>query len=167
MEVSFGLPAELGFDLDGIDGVAVVVARSIGDVTDVLAVGVSIFPRMMTVHDLDDLADQLHVAPLGTGSDIVGFTGLSGFQNTQQGVDVVGDVDPVADVLAIAVDRDVTVVAAGVDDGRHEFFGMLPGPEVVAAVGDQRRQSVGDLPRADQMVGRGFGRGIGAAGGVV
>ena len=73
------------------------------------------------------------------------------------------DVDPVAHVGAVAVNRQ-RLARQGVQCHQgDQFLRELPGSVVVAGVGDHRRQAVGVVPGADQMVGRRLGRGIRAA----
>ena len=76
------------------------------------------------------------------------------------------DVEPVADLEAVAVDRERLAGEGVVDHQGDELFGELIRAVVVGAVGDERGQAIGVVPGADEVVGRGFGRGVGAVGGV-
>ena len=72
------------------------------------------------------------------------------------------DVEPVAHLLAVAVDRQ-RLAGEGVDDHqRDQLLGEMERPVVVAAVGRQHRQPVGVVPGADQVVARRLARRIGA-----
>jgi hypothetical protein len=72
---------------------------------------------------------------------------------------VVLDVEPVADLLAVAVDGQRLAGQGVVDDQRDELFREVVGTVVVGAVGGQHRQAVGVVVGAHQMVaGRLAGR---------
>ena len=72
------------------------------------------------------------------------------------------DVEPVAHLLAVAVDRQ-RLAGEGVDDHqRDQLLGKMKRAVVVGAVGRQHRQAVGVMPGADQVVARRLARRIGA-----
>ena len=75
-------------------------------------------------------------------------------------------VDPVADVLALAVELGADAVDHVGDLARDELLHVLVRAVVVRAVADGRLQAEGPHPGADQQVRAGLGRGI-RAGGVV
>ena len=83
----------------------------------------------------------------------------SASQHQPEGAGVIIDMEPVADVLAVAVDRHGSPASA-LDRERNQFFGELIWPVVVGAIGDQQRQPVGTLPGAREMIGTGLARRI-------
>ena len=71
---------------------------------------------------------------------------------------VILDVQPVADVAAVAVDRQRLALEGVQHHQRDQLLGKLKRPVVVRAVGDQRRQPVGVIAGADQVIGRRLAR---------
>ena len=57
------------------------------------------------------------------------------------------DVEPVTDLLAIAIDRQRLASQCIVDDQRNEFFWKVIGAIVIGAVGCEHRQAVGMVVR--------------------
>ena len=154
-EVGVGRPpAELALELRRVDGVAAVVAGAVGDPVEVLGVA---------PHRLQDHAQDRDVVPLAVGSDEVGLPHAALREDVPDGRGVVLGVDPVADVLAAAVE----LGADAVDDVRDlpgdELLHVLVGAVVVGAVGDRGAQAVGAGPGADQHVGGRLGARVRAA----
>lgn len=148
-EVGVGRPpAELALQLGGVDGVAAVVAGAVGDPVEVLGVA---------PHGLEDHAQDRDVVPLAVGPDEVGLPHAALGEDVPDGRGVVLGVDPVADVLAAAVE----LGAHAVDDVRDlpgdELLHVLVGAVVVGAVGDRGAQAVGAGPGAHEHVGAGLG----------
>ena len=148
-EVGLGRPpAQLALELRAVDGVAAVVARAVGDPVEVLGVA---------AHGLQDHAQHGDVVPLAVGADEVGLPHPALGQDVPDGRGVVLGVDPVADVLAAAVE----LGADAVDDVRDlpgdELLHVLVGAVVVGAVGDRGAQAVGAGPGAHEHVGAGLG----------
>lgn len=154
-EVGVGRPpAELALELRAVDGVAAVVAGAVGDPVEVLGVA---------SHRLEDHAQDRDVVLLPIGSDEVGLPRAALGEDVPDGRGVVLGVDPVADVLALAVE----LGAHAVDDVRDlpgdELLHVLVGAVVVGAVGDRGAQAVGAGPGADQHVGGRLGARVRAA----
>lgn len=144
-EVGVGRPpAQLALELRRVDGVAAVVAGAVGDPVEVLGVA---------AHRLQDHAQDRDVVPLAVGPDEVGLPHAAAGQDVPDGRGVVLGVDPVADVLAAAVE----LGAHAVDDVRDlpgdELLHVLEGSVVVGAVGDRGAQAVGAGPCAHEHVG--------------
>ena len=141
-------PAQLALELGAVDGVAAVVAGAVGDPVEVLGVA---------AHRLQDHAQDRDVVLLAVGADEVGLPHAALGEDVPHGAGVVLGVDPVADVLAAAVE----LGADAVDDVRDlpgdELLHVLVGAVVVGAVGDRGAQAVGAGPGADQHVGAGLG----------
>lgn len=141
-------PAQLALELGGVDGVAAVVAGAVGDPVEVLGVA---------SHRLEDHAQDRDVVLLAVGADEVGLPRAALGEDVPDGRGVVLGVDPVADVLAAAVE----LGADAVDDVRDlpgdELLHVLVGAVVVGAVGDRGAEAVGAGPRAHEHVGAGLG----------
>ena len=137
-------PAELGLQLGGVDGVAAVVAGAVGDPVEVLGVA---------PHGRKDHAQHGDVVPLPVGADEVGLPHASPGEDVPDGRAVVLGVDPVADVLAAAVELGAHAVDDVGDLPGDELLHVLVGAVVVGAVGDRGSQPVGAGPGAHEHVG--------------
>ena len=151
-EVGVGRPpAQLALQLRGVDGVAAVVAGAVGDPVEVLGVA---------AHGLQDHAQDGDVVLLAICADEVGLPHAALGEDVPDGRGVVLGVDPVADVLAAAVE----LGAHAVDDVRDlpgdELLHVLVGAVVVGAVGDRGAKPVGAGPGAHEHVGAGLGRAV-------
>ena len=143
-EVGVGRPpAQLALELGGVDGVAAVVAGAIGDPVEVLGV---------LSHRLEDHAQDGDVVLLAICADEVGLPHPALGEDVPDGRGVVLGVDPVADVLAAAVELGAHAVDDVRDLARDELLHVLVGAVVVGAVGDRGAQAVGAGPGADQHV---------------
>ncbi len=76
------------------------------------------------------------------------------------------DKEPVAHILAIAVDGNWLFFEAAADGQRNEFFPVLAGAVIVAAVGNAGGEVIGVAVGAHEMIGSGFGSGVGGIGAV-
>ena len=137
-------PAQLALELGGVDGVAAVVAGAVGDPVEVLGV---------LSHGLEDHAQHGDVVPLPVGSDEVGLPRAALGEDVPDGRGVVLGVDPVADVLALAVELGAHAVDDVGDLPGDELLHVLVGAVVVGAVGDRGAQAVGAGPGAHEHVG--------------
>jgi hypothetical protein len=109
-------------------------------------------------------ADHLDVLAFVVAADVVGLARRATFQDPNQGAGMVVDVEPVANLVALAVDRQRLAVQGVEDHQRDELLGKVIRAVVVRAIGGDHRQSVGVVPGAHQMVGRGLAGGIGGIG---
>ena len=151
-EVGVGRPpAELALELGGVDGVAAVVAGAVGDPVEVLGV---------LSHRLEDHAQDRDVVLLPVGPDEVGLPRAALREDVPDGRGVVLGVDPVADVLAAAVELGTDAVDDVRDLPGDELLHVLVGAVVVGAVGDRGAQAVGAGPCAHEHVGAGLGRAV-------
>ena len=147
-------PAELALELGGVDGVAAVVAGAVGDPVEVLGVA---------SHGRKDHAQDRDVVLLAVGSDEVGLPRAALGEDVPDSAGVVLGVDPVADVLAAAVELGADAVDDVGDLPGDELLHVLVGAVVVGAVGDRGAQAVGAGPGADQHVGGRLGARVRAA----
>lgn len=152
-EVGVGRPpAQLALELGRVDGVAAVVAGAVGDPVEVLGVA---------AHGLEDHAQHGDVVLLAVGPDEVGLPHPALGEDVPDGRGVVLGVDPVADVLAAAVELGAHAVDDVGDLAGDELLHVLVGAVVVGAVGDRGAKPVGAGPGADQHVGGRLGRAVG------
>lgn len=141
-------PAQLALELGAVDGVAAVVAGAVGDPVEVLGVA---------AHGREDHAQDGDVVPLAVGADEVGLPHAAPGEDVPDGRGVVLGVDPVADVLAAAVELGADAVDDVRDLARDELLHVLVGAVVVGAVGDRGAKAVGAGPGAHEHVGAGLG----------
>lgn len=137
-------PAELALQLRAVDGVAAVVAGAVGDPVEVLGVA---------AHGLEDHAQDRDVIPLAVSPDEVGLPHAALGEDVPDGAGVVLGVDPVADVLAAAVELGADAVDYVGDLPGDELLHVLVGAVVVGAVGDRGAEPVGAGPGAHEHVG--------------
>ena len=141
-------PAQLALQLGRVDGVAAVVAGAVGDPVEVLGVA---------AQRLEDHAQDRDVVLLAVGADEVGLPHAALGEDVPDGRGVVLGVDPVADVLAAAVELGADAVDDVGDLPGDELLHVLVGAVVVGAVGDRGAQAVGAGPGAHEHVGAGLG----------
>lgn len=121
-------PAQLALELGGVDGVAAVVAGAVGDPVEVLGV---------LSHRLEDHAEHGDVVLLAICPDEVGLPHAALGEDVPDSRGMVLGVDPVADVLAAAVELGAHAVDDVGDLARDELLHVLVGAVVVGAVGDR------------------------------
>ena len=140
-------PTQFGPELRGIDRVSTVVARTVlHPVERVLALS----------HHLQDHAKHGDVVPLAVRADQVGLADPALGQDRPHAAGMVLGVDPVAHVLALAVQLRTLPVQDVRDLARDELLHMLVRTVVIRAVRDRRPDAVRASPRAHQHVGRGL-----------
>ena len=144
-------PSELALELHRVDGVAAVVAGTVGDPVEVLGVA---------AHGLQDHAQDGDVVLLAISPDEVGLPRAALGEDVPDGRGVVLGVDPVAHVLALPVELGAHAVDYVGDLARDELLHVLVGAVVVGAVGDRGAQAVGAGPCAHEHVGAGLGRAV-------
>lgn len=144
-------PAQLAPELRAVDGVAAVVAGAVGDPVEVIGV---------LSQRLEDHAQHGDVVPLAVGADEVGLPHAALREDVPDGRGVVLGVDPVADVLAAAVELGAHAVDDVGDLPGDELLNVLVGAVVVGAVGDRGAKPVGAGPCAHEHVGARLGRAV-------
>ena len=143
-----GLPAQLAAELAAVDGVAAVVAGAVAHPVEVVGV---------LAHGNEDGAQDVDVVLLAVGADEVGLAVAAAGEDVPDGARVVLGVDPVADVLAVAVELGALAVDDVGDLARDELLDVLERAVVVRAVGDRGRKAVGAGPGAHEHVGARLG----------
>ena len=141
-------PAKLGLQLRRVDGVAAVMARAVPHPVEVVGI---------LAHHLEDHAQHRDVVLLAVGSDEVGLSHAALREDGPHGGRMVLGMDPVAHVLALAVELGAHAVDDVRDLARDELLHVLVGAVVVRAVRDRGAQAVGAGPGAHEHVARGLG----------
>src|SRR5215470_13922728 len=142
-----GPPAEPA-DFRRIYRIAAIVSGAVGHGAD---------ERLELAGEAKNFAREHDVLDLMAAADVVD---LAVFATTQDEVDsraVVEDVEPVADVAAVAVQGQRLVVQRVGDEQRHHLFGILVRTEVVRRACDHDRHAVRAPVRQRQQVTTGFG----------
>ena len=142
-----GRPAQFGPQFRGIDRVTAVMARTVlHPVERVLVLS----------HHLQDHAKHGDVVFLAVRADQVGLADPAFGQDRPHTAGMVLGVDPVAHVLAPAVQLRPLALEDVCDLAGNELLHMLVRTVIVAAVGNRGPQAVRAGPRAHQHVGRGL-----------
>ena len=159
LELEAWFPAQLLLELGRVDRVAGIVAQAVCDIGDevhVFAFRAAEEPVNRLDHDLDDV----DILPFVETADVVRLSDLPVMENHVDGAGVVFHKEPVAHVLALAVNRQRLLVADVVDEERNQLFGELVRTVVVGAVRHDGRHAVGVVERANEVVGTGLRSGI-------
>ena len=135
------------------------MAQAVGHVSDEVHVLAFRAPQEL-IDGLDDDLDDVDVLPFVEPADIVRLGNLPVMENHVDSAGVVFHEEPVAHVLALAVNRQRLLVADVVDEERDELLGELVRTVVVGAVRHDGRHAVGIVERANEMVGARLRRGI-------
>src|SRR5580765_7796974 len=97
-------PSELAPDLADVHRIAQVVAGAVGDELDQVGVAAA-FPRARAVERGAERAHHIEVAALALAADVVGLADAPLLEHQADRLAMVVDVEPVAAVFAVAVDR--------------------------------------------------------------
>ena len=150
-ELEAWLPTQFLLELGAVDGIACIVAETVCDVGDELkaeALRVAEDP----VHCLDHDLDQVYVLPLVEAADVVCLCDFAFMEDQVDGACVVLHIEPVTDILALAVYRERLAVPDVVDEQRNELLRELVWSVVVRAVGHDGRKAVGVVICSHEMV---------------
>ncbi|KFB66919.1 MAG: hypothetical protein CAPSK01_003858 [Candidatus Accumulibacter vicinus] len=145
-------PAQFPLDLAGVDGVAAIVAGPVGDIADLFVVGLAVGTWSKLVEQRADRVYDVEIGFFVPAADIVGLAGTTGFKDAPDGTAVVLDVEPVANLLAVAIDGQ-GLAGEGIDDDQwDQLLGEVVGAVVVRAVGGEHWQAIGVMVGAHQVV---------------
>src|ERR1700674_3251130 len=154
------MPVQFPLDFAGVHRVAAVVAGSVLDERDELAVWNGSVVRAQFVQQFANGPDNIEVPFFTLPTDVVGFSDAAVGEHGTNGAAVILDVEPVANVFAVAIYRERLAGACVQDHERNKLFGKLVGTVIIGAVGGQNRKAVGMVIGADQMIGSRLGRGV-------
>ena len=158
------MPAELRFELARVDRIAPVVARPIGHKADQVCVRRVGGLRHKLVQQRANATHDLQVRPLVAAAHVICLARSPACKHGADGRAVVAHKQPVAHLPAIAVNGQRLARERMRDDERNQLFRKVVGAVVVTAVGNQRRQPVGVVPGAHQVVACGLRRCVRAVG---
>ena len=126
-----------------------------------------------------DISDELRIRPLRAGlelieqcahrvnnvevglfvpaANVVGLTQAAACQDGADAAAMVAHIQPIANLLTVAVDRQRLARQCIDDHEWDELFWEMVGSVVVGAIGGEHRQAVGVMPGAHQMIARRLG----------
>ena len=118
-----GFPARFAFALARIDGEAAVVAGAVGHIGDLFLVWLAIGERTQLVKQRADGVHNIQIGLLLPATDVVDFTQAARLEHASDGAAVVLDIQPVANSLAVAIDRQRFAGDRIHNHQRDELFG--------------------------------------------
>ncbi len=127
---------------------------------DLARARLAVFTRAMLIQQRTDRLHDLDVLALGVAAHVVGLADLALGQHGADRFAVIADDQPVAYLLAIAVDRQWLASERFGDYQRNELFWKVVRAIIVRTIGGQHRQTVGVVERTYQVIGSGFRRGV-------
>lgn len=146
-------PAELLLELCRVDGITAIVARTVANpVKRVLRLS----------HALKDGLQNVDVVLLAVRADEIGLTDSTLREDVPDRTRVVLGVNPVADVLSVAIELWPDATEDVGDLPGYELLDVLVGTIVVGAVGYGRANPERAVPCAHEEVTRGLGGAVGA-----
>ena len=145
------LPTEFCLKFARVDGVTGIMAKAVGNVCDEVEV-FAFLASKETVNGIDDYLDDVDVLPLVKATDVVGFGYFALMEDEVDGTGMVFYKEPVAHVLAFAIDRQWLAMADIIDEERNQLLRELVRTIVVGAVGHDGRHAVSVVEGANKVV---------------
>ena len=142
------------------------MARAIGNEGLEFGVLLAVGTGAALIEDGADRVENLQVVALVMAADVVGFSAPARVVHEVDGLAVVEYVEPVADVRAVAVHRNILFFQALGDDDRDELLEMLLRAIVVGAVRGGHVHAVGMVIGTHDEVRTGLAGRVGAVGSV-
>ena len=127
------------------------MAEAVGNVCDEVEL-FAFFAAKESVNGIDDDLDDVDVLPLVEATDVVGFSYFAVMEEEVDGTGMIFYKEPVAHVLAFAIDREWLAVANVVDEERYQLLRELIGSVVVRAVGHDGRHAIGIMISSYEVI---------------
>lgn len=150
-ELEGRFPAEFALEFGGVDGVALIVAGTVGDKGDEVQVS-ALRAAEQTVGGLYQQLYKVYILPLIEAAYIVGLGGSALMENQIDRPGVVLNIKPIPHILSLAIDRQGLTLAYVVDKQRNQLFRELIRPVIVGTVGHYSRHPVSVVIGPDKMV---------------
>ena len=147
-------------DFRSVDRIAAVVARTIRDEGDLVFIRFTIGARREFVKECADRADDLKVRFFIPTADIICLPNPACFQNAADGRTVIAHIEPVANLLPIAVDGERFPRQCIMNNQRDKLFRKMQRPVVIRAIRGEDGETVGVVIGADEVVTGGLAGGI-------
>src|SRR5690606_29484324 len=168
LESFFRSPAQLSLNLPGVDGITQVMSRTVSHKCDQVFVARHAL-RFLWMQFLEQCAycsHDFYIALLVMPTDVVSLADDTGFQYQTERPGVVFDEQPVADLVALAINGERLAFEGVEDDERNQLFREVVRAVIVGAVRDNGGQAVSAPPGSNQVVGTGLACRIRRAGSV-
>lgn len=127
------------------------MTKTVGHISDEVEV-CTLRTAEEAINSSDDSLDDIYILPLVEASNIVGLGNGSVVEDGIDGTRVIHYIQPVAHVLALAIDRERLAMANVVDEQRNQLLRELVRTIVVAAVCHDSRHAVGIVESANKVV---------------
>ena len=137
--------------LVGIDSISCIVPRTVCDKRyEVHAVSLRI--AQQTIHRSHEDSDQIYVLPLVESADIIRLSVFSLMEYEVYRARMILDIQPVADILSLAIYRQFLTETYIIDEQWDKFLRELVWTIIVRAVGDHCRKPVCVMVCSHKMV---------------
>ena len=107
------------------------MARAVGNEGLEFGVLLAVGAGAALIEDGADLVQDLEIVALVMAADVICLAGAAGVEHEVDGLAVVENIEPVADIRTVAVHRNILFFQALGDDDRDELLEMLFGAVVV------------------------------------
>src|SRR5579863_10334492 len=154
-------PAEFAPQLRCVDRIAPVMAGPVGDKSDKGGSRLALNARRHLVEQSADRLDDVDIGALGAAADIVALADAALLGDRDQRPRVILDIEPVADIAAVAIDGHRLALQGVEDRQRNQFLGKMIRAVVVRAIRADDGQSISVAPGAHEMIGGGLRGGVG------
>ena len=146
-EFRFWQPAQFFVDFRRVDGIATVMPFTVRDMMDEAFRFAQFFANQFNDVDI------LHFI---VAADVIDFADTALLENEVDGPAMVFDIEPVADIEAVPIDRQ-RLVMQGIDNHEgNQLFREMIRSIVVGTAADGHRQTIGPMIGQDQEIRRSF-----------
>ena len=119
------LPAKLNFSLPGVDRIAPIMPRPIRNEFDQFLVTPAVEPRALLIEKRTEHLHDLQIRPFRSAPDQVSLSNAAFSQHRLKRAGMILDVEPVANVLALPVNRKLFLLDRIEDDERDKLLRKL------------------------------------------
>ncbi|MNE23205.1 hypothetical protein D3C80_1164490 [compost metagenome] len=133
-----------------IDCIAAVMSRTIRNIGDLVAIGT--FFRHNFIQQVTNSMDHIKVLLLVMATDIVSLTRLTLSDDGVQCAGMIFNIQPVADLIAFAINRQRFTVQGIQNNQRDQLLREVIRAIVVRTVSHNGRETIGAQPCANQMI---------------
>ena len=147
-EFRFRQPAQFFMDFRRVDGVAAVMAFTVRDMMDEAFRFAQFFANQF---------DDVDIPHFIVAADVIDFADTAFLEDEVDGPAMVFDIEPVADIEAVPIDRQ-RLVMQGIDNHEgNQLFRKMIRPIVIGAAADGHRQAISPMIGQNQEVSRSLG----------
>ena len=130
-------------DFRRVDGIAAVMAFTVRDMVDEAFRFAQFFANQF---------DDVDISHFIMAADIIDFADMALLEDEVDGPAMVFDIEPVADIEAVPIDRQ-RLVMQGIDDHEgNQLFRKMIRPIVIGTAADGHRQTIGPMIGQNQEV---------------